>query len=244
MSCISMKHLGEYLDIHCGGVDNIFPHHTNEIAQSESYIGHKWCNYWFHVQHLNDKSGKMSKSKGEFLTVSLLEEKGYNPLVYRLFCLQSHYRKPLLFSYDVMDNVKTTYEKLVKRTSSLSKEGEVDKEIFEKYQNEFADAMGNDLNTSQAVTVLYDVLKADTNDATKRALVEDFDSVLSLDLLKEQEEKTADDGLKAMVEDMIAKRNTARKEKDFAAADAIRDELLSKGIEIKDTREGTVWKLI
>ena len=125
-SCISMKHLGEYLDIHCGGVDNIFPHHTNEIAQSESYIGHKWCNYWFHVQHLNDKSGKMSKSKGEFLTVSLLEEKGYNPLVYRLFCLQSHYRKPLLFSYDVMDNVKTTYEKLVKRTSSLSKEGEVD----------------------------------------------------------------------------------------------------------------------
>ena len=243
-SCISMKHLGEYLDIHCGGVDNIFPHHTNEIAQSESYIGHKWCNYWFHVQHLNDKSGKMSKSKGEFLTVSLLEEKGYNPLVYRLFCLQSHYRKPLLFSYDVMDNVKTTYEKLVKRTSSLSKEGEVDKEIFEKYQNEFADAMGNDLNTSQAVTVLYDVLKADTNDATKRALVGDFDSVLSLDILKEQEEKTADDGLKAMVEDMIAKRNAARKEKDFAAADAIRDELLSKGIEIKDTREGTVWKLI
>ena len=186
----------------------------------------------------------MSKSKGEFLTVSLLEEKGYNPLVYRLFCLQSHYRKPLLFSYDVMDNVKTTYEKLVKRTSSLSKEGEVDKEIFEKYQNEFADAMGNDLNTSQAVTVLYDVLKADTNDATKRALVGDFDSVLSLDLLKEQEEKTADDGLKAMVEDMIAKRNAARKEKDFAAADGIRDELLSKGIEIKDTREGTVRKLI
>lgn len=243
-SCISIKHLGEHLDLHCGGIDNIFPHHTNEIAQSESFLGHKWCNYWFHVQHLNDKSGKMSKSKGEFLTVSLLEEKGYNPLVYRLFCLQSHYRKPLLFSYDVMDNVKTTYEKLVKRTSSLSKEGEVDKEIFEKYQNEFADAMGNDLNTSQAVTVLYDVLKADTNDATKRALVEDFDSVLSLDLLKEQEEKTADDGLKAMVEDMIAKRNTARKEKDFAAADAIRDELLSKGIEIKDTREGTVWKLI
>ena len=120
-SCISMKHLGEYLDIHCGGVDNIFPHHTNEIAQSESYIGHKWCNYWFHVQHLNDKSGKMSKSKGEFLTVSLLEEKGYNPLVYRLFCLQSHYRKPLLFSYDVMDNVKTTYEKLVKRNHHFLK---------------------------------------------------------------------------------------------------------------------------
>lgn len=94
-SCISIKHLGEYMDIHCGGVDNIFPHHTNEIAQSESYLGHKWCGYWFHVNHLNDKSGKMSKSKGDFLTVSLLQEKGYDPIVYRMFCLQSHYRKPL-----------------------------------------------------------------------------------------------------------------------------------------------------
>lgn len=243
-SCISMKHLGEQLDIHCGGVDNIFPHHTNEIAQSEAYTGHKWCNYWFHVQHLNDKTGKMSKSKGEFLTVSLLEEKGYNPLVYRMFCLQSHYRKPLLFSYDVMDNVKTAYEKLVKKTTSLSKEGEVDKDVFENYQDKFAQAMGNDLNTSQAITVLYDVLKADTNDATKRALVEDFDKVLSLDLLKEQETKAADDEIKVMVEGMIAKRNEARKAKDFAKADAIRDELLAKGIEIKDTREGTVWKLI
>ena len=97
-SCISIKHLGEYMDIHCGGVDNIFPHHTNEIAQSESYLGHKWCGYWFHVNHLNDKSGKMSKSKGDFLTVSLLQEKGYDPIVYRMFCLQSHYRKPLTFS--------------------------------------------------------------------------------------------------------------------------------------------------
>ena len=108
------------MDIHCGGVDNIFPHHTNEIAQSESYLGHKWCNYWFHVHHLNDKSGKMSKSKGDFLTVSLLEEKKYNPLVYRLFCLQSHYRKPLEFSYEVLDNMTAAYQKLVKKiTGSL-----------------------------------------------------------------------------------------------------------------------------
>ena len=94
-SCIARKHLGEYLDIHCGGVDNMFPHHTNEIAQSESTFGHEWCNYWFHVSHLNTRTGKMSKSKGEFLTVSLLEEKGYDPLVYRYFCMQSHYRKNL-----------------------------------------------------------------------------------------------------------------------------------------------------
>ena len=134
-SCISMKHLGEYLDIHCGGVDNIFPHHTNEIAQSESYLGHKWCNYWFHVQHLNDKSGKMSKSKGEFLTVSLLEEKGYNPLVYRFFCLQSHYRKPLLFTYDVLDNSKVAYEKLRKRVAALSKDGEPDLTAAASYQD-------------------------------------------------------------------------------------------------------------
>ena len=97
-SCISIKHLGEDMDIHCGGIDNAFPHHTNEIAQSEAFLGHKWCNYWFHVHHLNTEGGKMSKSKGEFLTVSLLEEKGYDPLVYRLFCLQSHYRRNLVFS--------------------------------------------------------------------------------------------------------------------------------------------------
>lgn len=241
-SCISMKHLGEYLDIHCGGVDNIFPHHTNEIAQSEAYTGHKWCNYWFHVQHLNDKRGKMSKSAGGFLTVSSLEEQGYNPLVYRMFCLQSHYRKPLVFSYEVLDNVKIAYEKLQKRIAALSKEGEVDQDVFAAYQDKFAEAMGSDINTSQALTVLYDVLKADTNDATKRALIEDFDQVLSLGLLAEEEGETgADPELVAWIEEKIAERKAAKKEKDFAKADAIRQELLDKGIEVKDTREGTVW---
>ena len=101
-SGISMRYLGEYLDIHCGGVDNIFPHHTNEIAQSEAYLGHTWCKYWVHGEHLNDKAGKMSKSKGEFLTISLLESKGYNPLAYRYLCLTSHYRNTLTFSFDVL----------------------------------------------------------------------------------------------------------------------------------------------
>lgn len=240
-SCISMKHLGEYLDIHCGGVDNIFPHHTNEIAQSESYLGHKWCNYWFHVQHLNDKSGKMSKSKGDFLTVSLLQEKGYSPLLYRFFCLQSHYRKPLLFTYEALDNAKISYDKLRKRVAALDTEGEADREAAGKYQEAFADAMGSDLNTSQALTVLYDVLKSDLNDASKRFLVEDFDRVLSLDLLEEAEEDAPDDELAAYVEGRIAERQEARKAKDFARADAIRAELLERGIEIKDTREGTIW---
>ena len=117
-SCIARKHLGEYLDIHCGGIDNAFPHHTNEIAQSEATFGHEWCKYWFHVHHLNPNSGKMSKSKGEFLTVSLLEEKGYDPLVYRFFCMQSHYRKNLVFSWENLDNARIAYDKLTLRVLS------------------------------------------------------------------------------------------------------------------------------
>jgi len=243
-SAISIKHLGERLDIHCGGIDNVFPHHTNEIAQSEAYLGHKWCNYWFHVLHLNDNTGKMSKSKGDFLTVSLLEDKGYNPLVYRMFCLQSHYRKPLVFSYEVLDNVKAAYGKLVGRIASLGNSGALEQEKMEGFRKAFAGALGNDINTSQALTVVYDVLKADLTDAGKRALIEEFDSVLSLDLTKEAQAGEVDDALAAYVEDMIEKRKIARKEKDFAKADAIRDELLHKGIEIKDTREGTIWSLL
>jgi cysteinyl-tRNA synthetase len=247
-SCISIKHLGEYMDIHCGGVDNIFPHHTNEIAQSESYLGHKWCNYWFHVHHLNDKSGKMSKSKGDFLTVSLLESKGYNPLVYRMFCLQSHYRKPLEFSYEVLDQVKSAYEKLKKKIANLKADGEIDKEVFAKYREKFESALCSDINTSSALTCVYDVLKADTNDATKLALIKCFDEVLSLDLCaaaqSEDNAQAVDSELQSFVEEQIALRKEAKKAKDFAKADAIRDELLAKGIRIKDTREGTVWELV
>ena len=246
-SCISMKHLGEYMDIHCGGVDNIFPHHTNEIAQSESYLGHKWCNYWFHVHHLNDKTGKMSKSKGDFLTVSLLESRGYNPLVYRMFCLQSHYRKPLEFSYEVMDNVKSAYEKLLKKIAGLSKEGEVDEAVYAEYRRKFEDALCNDLNTSMAITVLYDLLKADCNDVTKRKLAASFDEVLSLGLFDgEKAEEKADDvdaELVSYIEAKIAERKEAKKAKDFAKADAIREELLQKGIVLEDTREGVKWKM-
>ena len=246
-SCISMKHLGEYMDIHCGGVDNMFPHHTNEIAQSEAYLGHKWCNYWFHVHHLNDRNGKMSKSKGNILTVSVLEEQGYDPLVYRFFCLQSHYRKPLEFSYELLDNARSAYDKLKKRTLALlSSVGDVDQVVFDDYKARFMEALGNDINTSMAITVLYDVLKADTNDATKLALVKSFEEVLSLGLLTapEKEENEADGALSAYVEEQIALRKAAKKEKNFAEADRIREELLSKGIQIRDTREGTVWEKI
>ena len=246
-SCISMKHLGEYLDIHCGGIDNVFPHHTNEIAQSEAYLGHKWCSYWFHVLHLNDASGKMSKSKGDFLTVSLLESRGYNPLVYRLFCLQSHYRKPLVFTYDALDNAAVAYNKLVARIRSLKKEGSADMTVAGPLREAFIEALGNDLNTSSALTVLYDVLKSDLDDLQKRALIEDFDRVLSLDLIRAADEKDTagtDPELEAYILERIEARKAAKKAKDFAAADAIREELAAKGIAIKDTREGTVWELV
>ena len=246
-SCISLKHLGEYMDIHCGGVDNIFPHHTNEIAQSEAYLGHKWCNYWFHVHHLNDKSGKMSKSKGEFLTVSLLESKGINPLVYRMFCLQSHYRKPLEFSYEVMDNVAIAYNKLKKRVLELKREDKLDTDKFNEYKVKFEDALCNDLNTSSAITVIYDMLKAaDINDTTKFELVKSYDYVLSLELTKEDDPKEAavDAELESFILAKIEERRAAKKEKDFAKADAIRDELFAKGVAIKDTREGVKWEII
>ena len=251
-SCISMKYCGEKLDIHCGGIDNAFPHHTNEIAQSEAYLGHKWCNYWFHVHHLNDQSGKMSKSKGEFLTVSLLQQKGYDPLAYRLFCLQSHYRKTLVFSFDNLDNASQTYRKLIDRIAALNPDdpAEYDSEGAAALEAKFRAALDNDLNTSLAVTVLYDVLKADINDKTKLALIGQFDQVLCLDLLakaaaarnsqaaSEQNAQGEDD---PEISRLIEARQQARKEKNWAEADRIRDELAAMGITIVDTKDGVRW---
>lgn len=246
-SCISLKHLGEYLDIHCGGIDNIFPHHTNEIAQSESYLGHKWCNYWFHVHHLNDQTGKMSKSKGDFLTVSLLEEKGYDPIVYRMFCLQSHYRKPLVFSYEVMDSVAAGYKKLRNRIAKLDDSGEVNMDAAKEYKEKFISVVGNDINTASGITLVYDVLKADLNDATKLYIIKDFDYVLSLNLtageVTNSQQTQVDGELETYIQGMIEKRANAKKERDFATADSIRDELAAKGIVLKDTREGTTYEI-
>ena len=252
-SCIARKHLGEYLDIHCGGIDNAFPHHTNEIAQSESTFGHEWCRNWFHVHHLNTNSGKMSKSKGEFLTVSLLEERGYDPLVYRYFCLQSHYRKNLVFSWENLENAKTAYDKLVARLASIADDGELDEAAFNEGKKRFTDALDNDLNTSLAVTALYDVFKLKTSGKTKLALVSDFDKVLCIGLMdararllaekkqEKTEEQTPDVSpeLLEYINKMIEARKQAKAEKNYAEADRIRVELLEKGITLLDTREGT-----
>ncbi len=284
-SCISMKHLGNRMDIHCGGVDNMFPHHTNEIAQSESFLGHKWVNYWFHVHHLNNRDGKMSKSKGDFITVSSLEEKKIDPMLYRMFCLQSHYRKPLEFSFDALSNVGNAYDKLIKKIDALKKEAgldhkaiaelsgkiekarktanryskdmqesiakavkgtEVDGGVYIDFSDRFLAAVGNDVNTSSGITVVYDLLSSNANAVTKLALIEAFDYVLSLDLTIDRAEPKADvdPELEAYVLSKIEERKEAKKNKDFAKADAIRNELLGKGIAIKDTREGTVWELV
>ena len=239
-SVISFKNLGEYLDIHCGGVDNKFPHHTNEIAQTESYTGHKWCNYWFHPEHLNDESGKMSKSKGEFLTISLLKEKGYNPLSYRFMTLNSHYRKQLVFSYDNLDQSENAYKKLLNKINNISDEGKFDKEIFEKNNDSFKKCISEDLNTSNAITVLYDLLKDnDVNGKTKLELIKSFDRVLGLDLIKDNVVSDKHDYIMSKIEI----RNNAKKNKDYELADKIRNELLDEGIVLVDTREGTTYKM-
>ena len=242
-SCISIKYLGEYLDIHCGGVDNIFPHHTNEIAQAESYLGHKWGNYWFHTEHLNDSTGKMSKSKGEFLTVSLLKEKGYNPLSYRFLCLQSHYRKQMIFTFESLDTAENAYKKLLNRVANLKNNGVVDKNIKEMYITKFKETLEDDLNTSNSLTVLYEVLKSDINDATKRELVLEFDKVLSLDLMKSNT-NDVDSNKKKYIQEMIEKRELAKREKNYVLADEIRNKLNEEGIVLKDTREGTIYEII
>lgn len=245
-SGIAIKHLGEHLDIHCGGVDNIFPHHTNEIAQSEAYLGHEWCKYWLHAEHLNEAAGKMSKSKGEFLTVYLLQEKGYNPLAYRFFCLQSHYRNQLAFSYESLDVAANSYNKLLNRVNQLKNEanGDIDSEQVERYQELFKSGLNNDLNTSTALTILYDVLKDKTlNNNTKLYLIADFDSVLSLDLLKEKEIEISEE-LLMYIKDTITKRNVAKQNKDYVLADKLREELKDRGIIIKDSREGTTYEIV
>ena len=240
-SGISIKYLGEYLDIHGGGVDNIFPHHTNEIAQSESYLGHKWCNYWFHNEHLLDESGKMSKSNGAILTVSVLEEQGYDPLAFRFMVINSHYRKQLLFTYDNLSQAEDTLKKLRTRISNISDSGDLDQTSFDIYDNKFKDELSNDLNTANAISVLYEVLKdSNLNGHTKIELMKSFDKVFSINLVPEKQAVENEAEILALIE----KRKEAKKNKDFELADSIRDDLLSKGIELLDTREGTTYRII
>ena len=183
----------------------------------------------------------MSKSKGEFLTLELLKSKGYSPLVYRYFCLGSHYRKTLTFSYDSLDSAKNAYQKLKNRVSSLTDEGELQEKEISSYEEKFGEAISNDLNTSQMLTILYDVLKDKAlSDVTKKELVEKFDSVLSLSLFEVEQNDTLDEYAISMIE----KRRLAKENKNYEEADRIRDELLEKGIRLIDSRDGTTYEVL
>ncbi|MDD4519333.1 MAG: cysteine--tRNA ligase [Alphaproteobacteria bacterium] len=239
-STMAMKNLGDTLDIHCGGIDHIPVHHTNEIAQSEALLGHRWVNFWLHGEFLTLKNEKMSKSSGEFFTLSLLEKKGYSPLHYRYLCLTAHYRSQLVFSYENMDSAKATYENLKSKILELKKAKDTplatDEEKSKAYLDEFNGYLFNDLGTPQALTIIYAVLKdKDLSSAAKLKLIEDFDTVLGLSVSEFKEEKLN------VPKDIIAlaeKRVQARANKDFAQSDALRDEINALGFEIKDMPQG------
>ena len=235
-SCIAIKHLGEYLDIHCGGIDNAFPHHTNEIAQSEAILGHEWCPYWLHVMHLNTKSGKMSKSSGGFLTLSVLEEKGFNPLAYRFFCLLSHYRKNLVFDYESLENAQTAYNKLLQKIAKIEEVGDIQTDKVQEYKSKFLESLNNDLNTSLVITGVYDLLKDnDVNGNTKRHILAQIDEVLSLDLLKPIDTQS---DVPAEVKTLAEKRWAAKQARDFATADALRAQIDALGFVVLDSKDG------
>lgn len=248
-SAMSMKYLGERIDIHCGGVDHIPVHHTNEIAQSEGVLGHKWVNYWMHGEFLVLDGGKMSKSKGDFLTINKLEENGFDSLVYRYFCLQSRYRKQLIFSFDALRDAENAYKKLKSKVANLMKtveeEERLDLEKIKAYKGKFAQQISDDLNIPNAFTVLSDVIKdQELTNKEKYVLIEDFDKVLSLNLIDLKSEEKSDHNVdEELINKLIQQRDTARQDKDWSKADEIRDKLNSMNIEILDSKEGTNWKL-
>lgn len=238
-SSIAIKNLGENLDIHMGAEDAIFPHHTNEIAQSEAYLGHKWCNYWIHLSFLNINNSKMSKSKGDILRVVDLKNKGYDPLSYRYFILNTHYHKQVNFSFDALDSAEIALKKLRNKISSLIDSNTYDKDVYNEWDNKFKGYLEEDLNTANCMTLLYELLKSDVDDSTKIQLIKSWDKVLSLDLFK-KDDKELDEEILSKIE----ARNTAKKNKDFALADSIREELLSRGIKLIDGREGTTYEFV
>lgn len=245
-SAMSVKYLGDRIDIHCGGVDHIPVHHTNEIAQSEASLGHKWVNYWMHGEFLVLNKGKMSKSSGDFLTLTRLIKEGYDPLDYRYFCLQSRYRKQLMFSFESLEEAQKALKKLRSKVSSILKdkstEDAIRTEKVELYKDKFLSQINDDLNMPNAFTVLEEVIKdGDLNSSEKANIIEDFDKVFSLDLMKEEVVESNVDN--SWIEELIEERNKARREKNWGRADEIRNELLEKGIELLDSKEGTTWKV-
>ena len=242
-SAMSMKYLGNRFDIHCGGEDHIHVHHPNEIAQSEGVIGKKWVNFWMHGIFLVLDKDKMSKSKGNILTLSSLEEEGYGPLIYRYLCLNTHYRKPLSFSFEAMDTAKNSFErfkeKILEIRGSDEKKGEG---RTKKYREDFYKSINDDLNMPKALSIAWNLLRDEKlGDKWKWELIQDFDHVLGFDVSQfEKEEVKISDEVKKLVD----KREKLRKAKKFDEADKIRDELRKEGYELMDTPSGVEIKKV
>lgn len=246
-SAMSKKFLGDTFDIHCGGIDHIPVHHTNEIAQSESCNGKPFVHYWMHGAFLEEESGKMSKSKGEFLRVKTLIDKGYTPMDYRYLCLGTHYRKRLLFSWDLLDSAETAFSRLKNRIKTLKEESDTNftnnTNSVNKYKESFNEAVNDDLNMPEALAVMWDTLRDESISPTEKfELINDFDKVLGLDLDKDIEEKQTE--VPAEIKEMVNQRIAAKKAKDFKKADAIRDELKAMGWEVLDKKDGFEVKQI
>lgn len=245
-SAMSKKFLGDTFDIHCGGIDHIPIHHTNEIAQSEACNGKPFVHYWMHGAFLEEESGKMSKSKGEFLRVKTLIDKGYSPLDYRYLCLGTHYRKRLLFSWDLIEQAKVTFGRLKQNIQAIRDDVKKnfdprDATMPEDIKAKFTEAVNDDLNMPQALAVLWGVIRNDKlSSIEKMNLVNDFNRVLGLDFDKDIE--AGNTNVPAEIMELVEKRVAAKKAKDFKKADTLRDELKALGWEVLDKKDGVEVK--
>ena len=237
-SAMGHKYLGEHFDIHTGGVDHIPIHHENEIAQSKGFCGTIPANYWMHVEFLQINGGKMSKSLNNLYTLEDLKEKGYEPLVYRMFNFTSNYRAQINFTFEGMEAAKVSLARL--REGYLKhKEGldEVEDSLIKEYEEKFLEAINDDLNMPVAMSVVWDVVKNSIKSQKLAKLLEKFDEVLGLNLKEYQKEEI---DLPEEIKELVNSRNIARQEKNWAESDRIRDILIQKGYNVKDSKEGTI----
>ncbi|MBT3279339.1 MAG: cysteine--tRNA ligase [Phycisphaerales bacterium] len=238
-SSMAIKYLGEHLDIHCGGIDHIQVHHSNEIAQAEAALGHEWCNWWMHGEFLL-AGGKMSKSSGEFLTLALLIEKGYDPIAYRYFLLGAHYRQQLQFSFEGLDAAASAIKNLTRIVEPLRAKATGAEQPIQAAMASYIEAVNDDLNMPRALAAMWNATKLDAPAGEIYATLLEMDKVLALGIATMAEDTSDLDP--AAIDALIVDRTTAKAEKNWGRADEIRDELMAMGIEIMDSAEGTTWR--